>query len=131
LRPKPRRALLGIAATAVAMTLLILTALLPPSERGSPLPLLICYALLGAAEVLVIPIAQSELSLHLPAQRAATAIALSYAALAAGFYLAGAIGGLASHIPATQVFTLLAGLAVASGALMTATMKASPQQATG
>lgn len=119
-RPALHRLLLGIGATAIAMAMLTLAALLHPTERGSPLPLVVCYALLGATEVLVVPIVQSGLSQALSTQRAGVAIALSYAALAAGFYLAGAVGSQASRIPAAQVFALLAGLAVASGALMAA-----------
>lgn len=129
LRPKPRRLLLGIGTTTIAMLVLTFAALPQPTERGSPLALLICYALIGAAEVLVVPIVQNLLSQHWPAQRAGVAIASSYAALAAGFYLAGAIGSLSNHIPAAQVFALLAGLTLASGALMAGTMRAKPHQA--
>lgn len=117
-RATSRRLLLGMMATACAMAIVATAAWMRPIEPGSPLPLLVCYALIGAAEILVVPIVQNLLAQHLPAQRAGVALALSYAALAVGFYLAGLLGSLSQRASVVAVFAGLFVLALCSGGLM-------------
>ena len=109
--------LLGLGCTSLGF-LLMLGAARDSAMPASPVWLLGCLGLLTVGELVVAPLTQSLISGLAPRRSAGLSSALWYGATAAGFWLAGQLGGLWRSCPPATFFGLLAVVPLLAGVLL-------------
>lgn len=112
----PRRQLLfGSAATAVGFAVLLSGEVLARASEGKALALVLALLVITLGEVLVLPTSLQFATAALPARHRALSAALWCAAVAAGQWVAGLVGGVFRDWPHRDFFALLVMVSLGAG----------------